>query len=95
MCDPSEILILPPDANYWMCDRPFNSTAVVKNTRCFLTCNYGFEVVQGQFSTNYVTLNRFFKKENGHFIDVGLTENGTNPIKLIKHACLKVSKIRN
>ena len=49
-CDLSAISILPPDARQWMCDKPFNLTAVVKNTKCFLTCNYGFEVVQGEWS---------------------------------------------
>ena len=53
LCDPSAILLLPPNAKQWMCDRPFNSTAVVKNTRCFLTCNYGFGVVQGELSMDY------------------------------------------
>ena len=50
LCDTSAISILPSNAKQWMCDRPFTSTAVVKHTRCFLTCNYGFEVVQGELS---------------------------------------------
>ena len=57
MCDASAILILPANAKQWMCDRPFNSTAVVKNTRCFLTCNYGFEVVQGEFAKKFAAGN--------------------------------------
>ena len=36
-------------------------------------------------------INNDFKKENGHFIDVELTVNGTDPIKLIRHACQNVS----
>ena len=107
MCDPSAILILPPDGKQWMCDRPFNSYAIPKNTRCFLTCNYGYEVVQGGFSINneavnnslYTTIlvfaNHSFQKVNGHFIDADLTENGTDPIKLIRHACQNVSEPQN
>ena len=37
----------------------------------------------------------FFQKGNGHFIDAVLTENGTDPIKLIRHACQNVSETQN
>ena len=46
-CDPSAVLILPPDAKQWLCNKLFTSTVAVKNTKCFLTCNNEFEIVQG------------------------------------------------
>ena len=63
MCDPSAILILPPDGKQWMCDRPFNSSAITKFTKCYLTCNDGFEVVQGEFSITYAAVNQSFFSE--------------------------------
>jgi len=45
-CDPDEVLFVPTDAKQWLCDRPFTPTAVAKNTKCFLTCNVGFGLVQ-------------------------------------------------
>ena len=57
LCDTSAILILPPDAKQWMCDRPFNSTAVVKHTKCFLTCDDGFDVVQGKLRIKFSAVN--------------------------------------
>ena len=100
-------MILPPDAKQWLCDKPFTPTAVPKNTRCFLTCNDGFGSVQGKYrlvlaaiemrhfivrheSGDLLTINHF-KKVTGHFIDAELTENGNEPIKLIKNVCENVS----
>ena len=57
-CNPAEVLTLKPDAEQWLCDKPFNSTAVAENTRCFLKCNNKFEVFQGEFtltSSSYYT----------------------------------------
>ena len=56
-CDPAEVLILPPNGKAWLCDRPFTPTAVARNTRCFLTCNNGFGVVQGEFDITDGALN--------------------------------------
>jgi len=47
-CDPTEILILPSNGKQWLCNKPFTPTAVDRNTRCILTCDYGFGVVQGK-----------------------------------------------
>ena len=56
-CDPAEGLILPPNGKAWLCDKPFTPTAAAKNTRCFLTCNNGFGVVQGEFDITDGALN--------------------------------------
>ena len=56
-CDPAEGLILPLNGKAWLCDKPFTPTAAAKNTRCFLTCNNGFGVVQGEFDITYDALN--------------------------------------
>ena len=107
MCDLSAILILPPDGKQWMCDRPFNSSAITKFTKCFLTCNDGFEVVQGEFSLTYGAVNQSlytiilafanhsFQKENGNFINAEVMENGNDPIKLIRHVGQNVSDAQN
>ena len=56
-CNPAEVLTLKPDAEQWLCDKPFTPTAAAKNTRCFLTCNNGFGVVQGEFDITDDALN--------------------------------------
>ena len=53
-CDPTEILILPPNGQEWLCNKPFTPSSVAKNTRCILTCNYGFDVVKSKSTVIYI-----------------------------------------
>ena len=76
-CNPAEVLTLQPDAQQWLCDKPFNSTAVPENTRCFLKCNYGFAVFQGEFnitSASYYMIHNILRHKICNYMSTILSE---------------------